>query len=259
MNITIDPEFKALIPPLAPEELAQLQSNIITEGCRDPLVTWRGVIIDGHNRFEICTTNGIEFKVVTKDFDDRSSAIEWIIRNQFGRRNLSPYERTRLALRLEETIKERAKANIVEGGSHGGKGPQNSANPCAPIETREEIAKLAGVSRDTVDKVKQIEKSAAPEIKAALANGEISINKAHLTVKAKKEEEEPEPLVVNGTAEEDRPVKKDRMKKWIPDDADRLWLLAKQDLNKILPTDSSRERVLKEIVAYAQHRLESKN
>ena len=42
-------------------------------------------------------------------------------------------------------IKERAKANIVEGGSHGGKGPQNSANPCAPIETREEIAKLAGV------------------------------------------------------------------------------------------------------------------
>ena len=258
MNITIDPEFKALIPPLAAEELAQLQSNIITEGCRDPLVTWRGVIIDGHNRFEICTTNGIEFQVVTKDFDDRSSAIEWIIRNQFGRRNLSPYERTRLALRLEEAIKGRAKAN-QHAGINQHSLPQNSAEPSRHIETREEIAKLAGVSRDTVDKVKQIEKSAAPEIKAALANGEISINKAHLTVKVKKEEEEPEPLVVNGTAEEDQPVKKDRMKKWIPDDADRLWLLAKQDLNKILPTDSSRERVLKEIVAYAQHRLESKN
>jgi len=38
MNITIDPEFKALIPPLAPEELAQLEANIIKGGCRDPLV-----------------------------------------------------------------------------------------------------------------------------------------------------------------------------------------------------------------------------
>ena len=155
MNITIDPEFKALIPPLAAEELAQLRSNIITEGCRDPLVTWRGVIIDGHNRFEICTTNGIEFKEVTKDFDERSSAIEWIIRNQFGRRNLSPYERTRLALRLEEAIAGRAKANREEHQGRPAKLPQNSA-PVTPIETREEIAKLAGVSRDTVDKVKQI-------------------------------------------------------------------------------------------------------
>jgi hypothetical protein len=66
--------------------------------------------------------------------------------NQFGRRNLSPYERTRLALRLEEAIKERAKANMVKGtNQHSPK--QNSAEASNPIETREEIAKLAGVSR----------------------------------------------------------------------------------------------------------------
>jgi ParB family chromosome partitioning protein len=41
MNIKIDPEFKALIPPLAPEELAQLQANILRDGCRDPLVVWQ--------------------------------------------------------------------------------------------------------------------------------------------------------------------------------------------------------------------------
>jgi ParB family chromosome partitioning protein len=40
MNLIIDPEFKALIPPLAPEELAQLEANIIKDGCRDPLVVW---------------------------------------------------------------------------------------------------------------------------------------------------------------------------------------------------------------------------
>jgi hypothetical protein len=252
MNITIDPEFKALIPPLAAEELAQLRSNIITEGCRDPLVTWRGVIIDGHNRFEICTTNGIEFKEVTKDFDERSSAIEWIIRNQFGRRNLSPYERTRLALRLEEAIKERAKANMVKGtNQHSPK--QNSAEASNPIETREEIAKLAGVSRDTVDKVKQIEKSAAPEIKEALANGEISINKAHLTVKAKKEEEEPEPLIVDGTT----PTRRAPMKV-IEDEGMNIWLLAKSHLDRINKNDTQREDALKACAAYCAKRLESK-
>ena len=40
MQIQIDPEFKALIPPLAPDELAQLEANILRDGCRDPLVVW---------------------------------------------------------------------------------------------------------------------------------------------------------------------------------------------------------------------------
>lgn len=35
--------------------------------------------------------------------------IEWIIKNQFGRRNLPAYERAKLALRLEPIIREKAK------------------------------------------------------------------------------------------------------------------------------------------------------
>lgn len=61
------------------------------------------------------------------------------------------------ALRLEDTIAARAKANMIKGtNQHSPK--QNSAEASHHVETREEIAKLAGVSRDTVDKVKQIEK-----------------------------------------------------------------------------------------------------
>ena len=54
-------------------------------------------------------------------------------------------KRTKLALRLEDTIAARAKANQQHAG---GAVPQKSAEA---VETREEIAKLAGVSRDTVD------------------------------------------------------------------------------------------------------------
>ena len=259
MKLIIDPEFQSLIPPLADEEYSQLEANLKKDGCRDPLVTWQGIIVDGHNRFEICTRHGIGFEQIRKHFADRSEAIEWIIRNQFGRRNLSAFQRTELALRLEESIRARAKANMLKGtNQHSPK--QNSAEASQHIETREEIAKLAGVSRDTVDKVKQIKKSATPEIKEALAKGEISINKAHQTVKTPKPETDPiEAVVEDGTMDDEGPAtpKPKRLSKWIPDDADRLWTLAKSDLDKILKSDLSRERVLREVIQYAQNRIDN--
>ena len=59
MNLTIDPEFKNLIPPLTSEEYAGLEESILAEGCRDSLVAWHGILIDGHNRYEICEKYGI--------------------------------------------------------------------------------------------------------------------------------------------------------------------------------------------------------
>jgi 16S rRNA G966 N2-methylase RsmD len=181
--IKIDPEFQALIPPLAPEERQQLEANILADGCRDPLVVWNGVLIDGHNRYEICTKHGIGFETVEKEFADRSEAIEWIIRNQFGRRNLTAYVRTQLALRLEETIAKRAKANQVESGREFGKGCQKSDKPINPIDTKKEVAKIASVSHDTVAKVKVIEQKAAPEVKQKLSTGEVSINQAYQEIR----------------------------------------------------------------------------
>jgi len=187
MNITIDPEFKALIPPLAPEELAQLEANIRSEGCRDPLVTWNGTIIDGHNRHEICTKHGIGFECIRKEFPDRSHVIEWIIRNQFGRRNLPIYERTKLALRLEQTIAARAEQRMKAGKS------PDPSQKSEQGKTAQEIARIAGVSHDTVAKVKKIEAIATPEIKEALAKQEISINQAHQQItRAEKEQKREE-------------------------------------------------------------------
>lgn len=170
-TITIDPEFKALIPPLAPDELSQLEANILRDGCRDPLVVWNGVLIDGHNRHEICTRHAIPFETVAMEFPDKDSAIHWIILNQFGRRNLPAYERAKLALRLKPIIAERAKENKQGRG----KEIQKSET----LSTTHELAKVAGVSHDTIAKVEKIEKTATPQVKAKLASGEISINQAH--------------------------------------------------------------------------------
>ena len=109
-DMKINPTFHDLIPPLATEEYAQLESNILKDGCRDPLVTWNGTLIDGHNRYAICQKHGIEFDTKPVQLPDEDAAKVWIIRNQFGRRNLSASQRAALAVELIPFLEKEAKA-----------------------------------------------------------------------------------------------------------------------------------------------------
>lgn len=67
---TIDPEFQALIPPLRHDEIEGLTASIKLEGCRDPLVVWdaENILLDGHNRLNICQAERIPYKVVRLNF-----------------------------------------------------------------------------------------------------------------------------------------------------------------------------------------------
>jgi hypothetical protein len=178
-DIFIDDEFKSLIPALAPEEYAQLEANILAEGCRDALVLWDDVLIDGHNRYGICQKHGIPFATVQattiQSYDD---AVLWIVQNQLGRRNITDFVRVELALRakpiIEARAQERKEASQIKDGRPVA---QISAGPA--IETREELAKAAGVSHDTIRKVEKIRETAAPEVLASVRAGEISINVAN--------------------------------------------------------------------------------
>lgn len=129
LTITIDPEFRSLIPPLTSEERLALEVSIVGEGCRDPIVLWGDVIVDGHNRHEICTAQGISFETCQIVFSDRLDAMIWIRRNQVTRRNLTDDQRlmNREALRRLESEKarqERARKAGEAGGS--GRSKKNS-------------------------------------------------------------------------------------------------------------------------------------
>ena len=183
--IQIKDEFKKLIPALTQEEFKQLEDNCLKEGIREAILTWNGFIIDGHNRYEIATKWNLDFQTKSKHFKDEEEVKEWMILNQFGRRNLSNYQRSVLALQLEEVFKEKAKENLKVSGEKFGKGTQISANPIEikPIETRKELAKVANVSHDTIAKVKVIEQKAPEEVKAKLSTGEVSINQVYQEIK----------------------------------------------------------------------------
>jgi N6-adenosine-specific RNA methylase IME4 len=177
----IKEEFKKLIPALSVEEYKQLEENCLAEGIRESIITWNGYIIDGHNRYEIATKHNLKYESIDKSFDSEEDVKEWMICNQFGRRNLSNFQRSVLVLELENLFSAKAKENL----SDGGKGCQISDK----VDTKKELAKIANVSHDTIAKVKKIQATATPEIKAQLNAGTISINEAYQDIKKEEKRE----------------------------------------------------------------------
>lgn len=189
MSIKIDKEFESLIPPLSAEEFKQLEENCVKDGIRDPLILWHlpngdDILVDGHNRWKIAAKHGgIQFETKQMTFDDRDEVKAWIIKNQFGRRNLSAYDRSLLALKLKPLIAEKAKKKQSEGG-----GAVRQKSDKAVVDTKKELAKVAGVSHDTINKVERIEAKATPYVKAAVRKGDMSINKAFNSTFPKRED-----------------------------------------------------------------------
>jgi len=99
LDLIIDNEFQVLIPPLSSNEYLTLEENILKDGCRDPLVVWNGILVDGQNRHTICTKHNLKFSIVEKLFDSRNDVRIWIIQNQLGRRNLPHFARAELGVK----------------------------------------------------------------------------------------------------------------------------------------------------------------
>lgn len=185
-------ELEALIPPLTTEEYKQLERNILEEGIRDPLVTWNGILVDGHNRYRIAQEFDINYKTIEKQFTDINAVKEWMINNQFGRRNLNNYQRSVLALQLEEVFKAKAKEKEFERKTTFLKSEKSNLETVNSIK---EIAKIANVGHDTIAKVKKIEAVATPSVKEMINTGKISINEAYNVIKK-------EPMFAISTPEE---------------------------------------------------------
>jgi N6-adenosine-specific RNA methylase IME4 len=186
--IKINEDFKRLIPALTQEEYKQLEDNILKEGIREKIITWNSYIIDGHNRYEISQKWNLDFETESKHFDNENAVREWMILNQFGRRNLSNYQRSVLALELEDVFKEKAKER--QKGGQGGILLSQKSDEANEVSTKKELAKVANVSHDTISKVKHIEAKATPEVKQKLSTGEVSINQVYQEIK--KEEKKAE-------------------------------------------------------------------
>lgn len=193
IDLKIDPEFESLIPSLTEAEFKQLEENIIDDGeVLNPIITWQGVIIDGHNRWKIIQNNpGIPFKTHELIFFDRYQAKEWILKNQLGRRNITNEQRLRLIGQMQENRKQ----------SHGGQIKGMGQNEPSVRSTAEAIAKEVGVSESTVKRAEKFSKgidaiqSVSPEAAQKILKGGSGVTKAEVMSVPEMDDDEKEVFV----------------------------------------------------------------
>lgn len=180
MAITINEELRAYIDPLTDDEFAALERSLLAEGCRDALVLWDDLLVDGHNRYGICRKHDIPFNTIqNKTFQSIDDVHLWMIDNHLGRRSVSDFQRGVLALRKKEIISARlAQAQAEQSTAEPAEAGAPAQSGARPPLTREAIARAARVSSATLGQIEKIQKTAAPELVSAVKSGVISINAA---------------------------------------------------------------------------------
>lgn len=146
MALKIKKAFRDLCRPLTKEERDQLEANILgVRMVREEILTWNGWIIDGHNRYEIATQHSIPYDTAELQFENEAAALNWIIHNQLGRRNLNPDEASYLRGKLYNAQK------ADKGGDRKSDETEKSKVQNEPlISTAAKVAEETGVSESTI-------------------------------------------------------------------------------------------------------------
>ena len=182
-NIVILPVFKDLIRPLDNDEMAQLKANILSNGCQDSLKIWQTtqkiinsdsatneeqfVLIDGHNRYKICTENNVSFAVSIMKFQSLDDVISWMIDLQLGRRNMSLNE-----ISYYRGLKYNQEKKIEK--------TDNFSSTGTSLKTSQKLAEQYGINEKTIRRDAEFAKgveSLSQELKRDFLSGNVKVTK----------------------------------------------------------------------------------
>ena len=187
-EIIIDEEFKRILPKLEKQSCAQLEEGILEYGCLMPLVLWNGILIDGHNRFEIVQRHGLPFNTISMEFNSRDAVIAWIIETQIQRRNLNQLQLSYYRGTSYE-IEKRVVGNMSGRNQHNVELSQNGTIPESEKfqgSTARRLAEHYNISRNTIMRDAQVARAINaigeknPEIKIDILSGEVRISRKQL-------------------------------------------------------------------------------
>lgn len=141
----------------------------------EPLLTnVDGTILDGHARWQAAIARR-QLTVPCLEYDlTNDEALQVVITRHRRSEGLNAYCRIVLALGLESYFRERRLLTS----------PKQHAQPSSNLtkrqhrDVRKDVARLAGVATGNVTKVKQLIKSAVPEVLERLRRGQVSIHRA---------------------------------------------------------------------------------
>jgi hypothetical protein len=142
----------------------------------DPIAITRDrIVIDGYARWELAKRTGRPTLDCFVYEISSNEALEELIRTHCASRGLTDFVRIELALDLEPHFQEKALMNQQAGGQ--GKG-LSKLTIAQRVDSRQKIARLAGVSSGNVRKVKTILTHACSLLLQAARKKEVSINLA---------------------------------------------------------------------------------
>ena len=98
-SLKINEHYWDLVPRPTAEEFTCLQSSIILEGQKDPIViNKKGVVLDGHTRYEIMRDLGKkEIDVRIKDFETPEEEELYVIASNTNRRQLNAFQKIEMS------------------------------------------------------------------------------------------------------------------------------------------------------------------
>jgi hypothetical protein len=136
---------------------------------QDPVpITRDGLIIDGYARVERARILG-RTTILCIEYDrTEKEALRDLLRRHLGSNRLNAFCRILLARELEPWFKEKALANQHAGGENKGSSKLTEAER---VDVTAKIAEAADVSVGNISKVKQLLRSAIPELLGALHLG----------------------------------------------------------------------------------------
>ena len=204
LEIIIDEEFRILLPQLDEETFRLLEENILEYGCRDPLVLWNGILIDGYNRYKICKHHDIPFRMVNMEFDSREEVLIWIISNQVSRRNLTPIQLSHF-----RGLHYMADKKIQGTNNQFAQKSEKAQNePFHSGSTANRLAEHYNVARNTIKRNAKLAEALtaigeiSPDIKRKILHGEIHISKSRLEALSSAPKEEIEAVALEMEAGE---------------------------------------------------------
>lgn len=200
-KIQIDEEVEDLLPKLSEDDSNSLTQSLLENGFDQKfgrIKVWfpenndgTGYIVDGHNRYKICSKNGIELSDYCFEpvyFDSKKDVIKWMLENQLARRNLQTIQRIAIAEKYRPIFEKQAKANqSLGGGDKRSENYQKSAGPNLAqavdkkrnLTTDEKLSKISGVKKTTYKMGVKVLKSDNEDLKQRVLSGKTSISSGY--------------------------------------------------------------------------------
>jgi len=196
-ELIIDPEFETYLDKLTAAEYLELEKSLIKNGFeskRGKIITWRGIILDGHNRYKLCRKHGIQFEQEeASGINTRDEAKIWIIKNQLSRRNL-PQDR------IEHYIGEQYNLEKKLVTNESGKNQHTEVNDQSDHQPKDESGTEVSGKSYHQPKNKKTEEKLAEEYNISPKTVRNNAKKAEATNAIGEVSKEAKEKILNGSA-----------------------------------------------------------